>query len=260
MTDNSKPVVETSKLIADDFVAPQCHDFFSILYQDDDILLIDKPSGLFSLSGKNPLNWDSLHYRLVHGQQGTNQNNNLKYNLKYNTPAFPDAILPHRLDFGTSGIMVVALNAAAAKQLNKQFQQRSIKKRYVALLDGWLGGNGESESRGEISAPIAKDKTIFPKVKVCFENGKESRSEYRILKRLNNPERTLVQYIPHTGRTHQLRIHSLYIGHPILGCDLYHNEGSEQRAERLMLHASELIFQHPRSGEMIHGECACPFE
>ena len=109
--------------IVDDFVAPVCDDFVVILYQDDDILLINKPSGLLSLSGKNPLNWDSVHYRLVHGQEGV-------------SPAFPEAKLPHRLDFGTSGIMVVGLNSESAQHLNKQFQVRTIQKRYVALLVG----------------------------------------------------------------------------------------------------------------------------
>lgn len=109
----------------DDFVVPVCNDDLVILYQDDDILLINKPSGLLSLSGKHPLNRDSVHYRLVHGQPGV-------------TPAFPQAKLPHRLDFGTSGIMVVGLNAPAAQHLNNQFQARSIQKRYLALLEGWV--------------------------------------------------------------------------------------------------------------------------
>ena len=135
--------------IVDDFVAPACDELVHILYQDDDILLINKPSGLLSLSGKNPLNWDSVHYRLVHGQAGA-------------TPAFAEAKLPHRLDFGTSGIMVVALNAAAAQQLNQQFQACTIQKCYLAMLEDWL-----TEDQGQISAPIAKDKQLFPRVKIC---------------------------------------------------------------------------------------------
>jgi tRNA pseudouridine32 synthase/23S rRNA pseudouridine746 synthase len=110
MLDSREPVHS----IVDDFLAPVCDGFVKILYQDADILLINKPSGLLSLSGKNPLNWDSVHYRLVHGQAGV-------------TPAFPEAKLPHRLDFGTSGIMVVGLHAATSKHLNQQFQARSIQ-------------------------------------------------------------------------------------------------------------------------------------
>lgn len=225
----------------DDFVAPKCDDALVILYQDDDMLLINKPSGLLSLSGKHPLNRDSVHYRLVHGQPGV-------------TPAFPQAKLPHRLDFGTSGIMVVGLNAQAAQHLNKQFQARSIQKRYLALLDGWV-----AEDQGHISESIAKDNSLFPRVKICSDTGKAALSEYKVLQRLAQPRRTLVQFTPHTGRTHQLRIHSLAMGHPILGCDLYGSEQSEQQAERLLLHASDVYFEHPSRGESIHGQCPCPF-
>lgn len=227
--------------IANDFIAPVCNDAVTILHQDDDILLINKPSGLLSLSGKNPLNWDSVHYRLVHGQAEV-------------TPAFPEAKLPHRLDFGTSGIMVVALNAAAAQHLNKQFQARSIQKRYLAVLEGWV-----ADDQGQVTAAIAKDKNHFPRVKICPTTGKAAVSEYKVLGRLAQPQRSLVQFIPHTGRTHQLRIHSQFIGHPILGCDLYKNDRSEQLAARLLLHASDLYFEHPASGEPFHGECPCAF-
>ena len=227
--------------IVDDFVAPVCDGLVEILYQDDDILLINKPSGLFSLSGKNHLNWDSVHYRLEHGQEGV-------------SPAFPEAKLPHRLDLGTSGIMVVGLNADAAQHLNKQFQARTIQKCYVAMLEGWL-----TDDRGQITEAIAKNKKLFPKVKICHTSGKDAVSEYTVLERLEQPRRSLVKFTPHTGRTHQLRIHSQSLGHPILGCDLYKNDQSEQMAERLLLHASDLYFEHPTSGEQIHGQCPCPF-
>lgn len=227
--------------IVDDFVAPACEGWVEILYQDADILLINKPSGLLSLSGKNPLNWDSVHHRLVHGQEGI-------------TPAFPEAKLPHRLDFGTSGIMLVGLNTQSAQHLNKQFQAGSIQKRYFAMLEGWL-----SEDKGQITVPIAKDKKLFPRVKTCNVTGKAAISEYRVLKRLEQPRRSLVEFNPLTGRTHQLRIHSHYLGHPILGCDLYKSDFSEQLAERLLLHASDLYFEHPASGEEFHGQCPRPF-
>jgi tRNA pseudouridine32 synthase / 23S rRNA pseudouridine746 synthase len=234
-------IAQSAHTIKDDFVAPVCDDFVVIFYQDDDILLINKPSGLLSLSGKNPLNRDSVHYRLVHGQAGV-------------TPAFPQATLPHRLDFGTSGIMVVGLNAASAQRLNNQFQARTIQKRYLALLDGWM-----PDDQGLITAAIAKDKQHFPRVKICHTSGKAATSEYRVLQRLEQPRRSRVQFNPVTGRTHQLRIHSQAIGHPILGCDLYNNEQSEQMADRLLLHASDLYFAHPASGEPFHGHCPCPF-
>ena len=234
---NSKP----THSIVDDFIAPVCHDFFTILYQDADILLVDKPSGLLSLSAKNPLNWDSLHYRLVHGQGEA-------------SPAFPAAKLVHRLDFGTSGVMVVGLNPESVKHLNKQFQNRMIQKRYLAMLEGWVG-----DDHGQINAPIAKDKINFPKVRICPNTGKAAISEYKVLKRYEHPQRTLVEFIPHTGRTHQLRIHSLAIGHAILGCDLYKSAQSQQLAARLQLHASDLYFEHPNTGELFHGHSPCPF-
>lgn len=231
----------STPIIVDDFLAPLCPNFVVILHQDADILLINKPSGLLSLSGKNPLNWDSVHYRLVHGQAGT-------------TSAFPEAKLPHRLDFGTSGIMVVALNQESAKHLNKQFQVRVIKKRYIAMLEGWV-----NDDQGQITSPIAKDKALFPRVKICHTTGKIAVSDYTVLHRLEHPRRSMVEFIPQTGRTHQLRIHSLAIGHPILGCDLYKSDRSEQMADCLLLHASDLYFEHPTSTEPFHGHCPCPF-
>jgi tRNA pseudouridine32 synthase/23S rRNA pseudouridine746 synthase len=232
--------------IIDTFVAPECQTNVDILYQDDDILLINKPSGLLSLSGKNPLNWDSVHYRLVNGQTATPTQNA--------TPTFSDAKLPHRLDLGTSGVMVVGLNNAASKSLNQQFQARTIQKRYLAMLAGWV----ETDS-GQISAPIAKDKVLFPRVKICRCTGKKAISDYQVISRLENPLRTLVQYTPITGRTHQLRIHSLEFGHPILGCDLYNTTPLHDGSQRLMLHASDIYFNHPSTGERIHGHSPNPF-
>lgn len=229
------------KIIVDDFIASICYEYVEILYQDDDILLINKPSGLLSLSGKNPANLDSVHYRLVHGQPGI-------------TAAFPSAKLPHRLDYGTSGIMIVGLNPESTKQLNKQFQAGTIKKHYIAILDGWL-----LNDVGQINAAIVKDKLLFPLVKICNVTGKSAVSDYLVLQRLTSPPRTLVQFTPVTGRTHQLRIHSQSIGHPIIGCDLYKNQHSQQLAERLQLHASDLFFVHPRSSKQTHLHCPQPF-
>jgi tRNA pseudouridine32 synthase/23S rRNA pseudouridine746 synthase len=125
----------------DTFVAPPCGEDIRILYQDDSLLLINKPSGLLSLSGKNPLNWDSVHYRLV--QQ------------------FPSALLLHRLDLGTSGVLVIALNKQIAADFNRQFQARTVVKTYQALLAGGL-----TDESGQIDLPIAKDPAIFPRLKV----------------------------------------------------------------------------------------------
>ena len=224
----------------DPFIAPPCHEDIEILYQDDSILLINKPSGLLSLSGKNPLNKDSVHHRLVQD--------------------FPTATLLHRLDFGTSGIMLVALNKALNGILTKEFQEGRVSKTYTALLHGHLYGDDQEDS-GTIDLPIAKDKPNFPLVKICAETGKSAVSEFVVLERLSQPDRTRVCFTPLTGRTHQLRIHSQKIGHPIVGCDLYGLADDETGldANRLMLHATTLAFTHPVSRQPMQMECVAPF-
>lgn len=224
--------------ILDTFIAPPCHEQIEILHQDAHLLIINKPSGLLSLSGKNPQNLDSVHYRLV--QQ------------------FPDCTLAHRLDFGTSGLMVVARNKAINAALCQQFSQRSVTKTYSALLCGHL-----REDDGVIDAPIAKDPARFPRMSISAANGKPARSRYQVMTRFyyDRLALTRVQLIPETGRTHQLRIHCELLGYPILGCDLYggrERPGTEQ-TPRLMLHASALSFVHPVTREKIDAYSASPF-
>ena len=226
-------------VIVDNFIAPPCLDEIEILWQDEHLLLIDKPSGLLSLSGKNPQNLDSVHYRLV-------QN-------------FPGCTLVHRLDFGTSGIMVIARNKAINAALCHQFSQRAVKKVYSALLCGHV-----ENDEGVIDAPIAKDPALFPLMSICAVTGKPARSRYRVIERFYQTTGlplTRVALTPETGRTHQLRIHCQQLGHPILGCDLYGGlewPGAET-TPRLMLHASGLDFMHPVSGETINARHAAPF-
>ena len=197
-------------------------------------MLINKPSGLLTLSGKHPLNLDSVHHRLV--------------------KEFPSATMLHRLDLGTSGIMIVALDKDINAHIGKQFQQRLVKKNYVAILHGHL-----SEDTGRIDIPIAKDTDNFPLQKICFDSGKDAVSEYQVIERIEEPCSTRVLYTPRTGRTHQLRIHSNAFGHPILGCDLYASDEAFHLASRLMLHASTIEFMHPVSGESVVGHSPCPF-
>lgn len=218
---------------ADPFIVPVCNDDISVLYQDEHLLLINKPTGLLSLSGKHPLNKDSVHLRLVQ--------------------KFPTATLVHRLDFGTSGIMLVALNKSINGLLTKQFQARTIEKKYTAILHGHL-----DKDTGVIDFPIAKDKPNFPLQKICYEDGKTATSHYQVIERLQN-NCTKVEFTPLSGRTHQLRIHSREIGHPILGCDLYATDEAFLMAERLMLHATQLTFEHPVTNQRINGVCPCPF-
>ena len=218
----------------DNFVAPVCHEQIEILFQDEFILLINKPAGLLSLSGKNPLNKDSVHFRLV--QQ------------------FPGATLVHRLDFGTSGIMLLALGKTVNANLTRQFQERMVTKTYVAVLAGHLACD-----EGCVDAPIAKDKPNFPLLKICYVSGKRALSHYRVLERLENPPRSRVLFTPQTGRTHQLRLHSRELGHPILGCDLYGSNLTRSMAKRLLLHAATLEFNHPVSAERMRVQSESPF-
>ncbi|MDA8502047.1 RluA family pseudouridine synthase [Citrobacter sp. Awk 2] len=229
--------------ILDSFVAPPCHDEIEILYQDEHLLLINKPSGLLSLSGKNPQNLDSVHYRLAQ--------------------IYPGCTLVHRLDFGTSGLMVVARNKAINAALCQQFSQRSVTKVYSALLCGHL-----KQDDGVIDAAIAKDPALFPLMSISAISGKPARSRFRVIERFNQRLKdgrslplTRVQLMPETGRTHQLRLHCQHLGHPIWGCDLYGGRewpGTEQTS-RLMLHASELRLVHPISKEQINICHASPF-
>lgn len=221
--------------VIDTFIAPPCLAQIEILFEDEAILVINKPSGLLSLSGKNPLNLDSVHYRLVQD--------------------FADARLLHRLDFGTSGIILVARNKHINGLLTQQFQHRSVTKTYQALLMGKL-----SADSGVIDAPIAKDAALFPRLKICELEGKTALTEYQMLSYCEQTDLSRVQFTPITGRTHQLRLHSQHIGHPILGCDLYGGivEGSKKPV-RMMLHAQTLAFTHPLTDERMQIHCPCPF-
>ncbi|MGY5367760.1 RluA family pseudouridine synthase [Enterobacter oligotrophicus] len=226
-------------VIVDTFIAPPCPDEIDVLWQDEHLLLINKPSGLLSLSGKNPQNLDSVHHRLVQ--------------------TFPGCTLVHRLDFGTSGLMVIARNKTINAALCHQFSQRTVKKIYTALLCGHV-----KQDEGIIDAPIAKDPALFPLMSICAINGKPARSRYQVVERCYQGTElplTRVKLIPETGRTHQLRIHCQQLGHAILGCDLYGGlawPGTE-KTPRLMLHASELDFVHPVSGQAINARHAAPF-
>ena len=219
-----------SKQISDDgFIAPACDLEIELLYQDEHLLVVNKPTGLLSLSGKNTLNMDSVHYRLRQD--------------------YPAVAMVHRLDFGTSGLMVLALDRSVNAHLTKQFQSRRIVKRYIALLSGHV-----AENEGVIKMPIAKGD--FPRQKICYNTGKEAISHYRVIERYVDSQAdcklTKLLYSPKTGRTHQLRIHSQQIGHSIIGCDLYpstlNGVDTKSLSKRLCLHAHYLEFEHP-----IHG-------
>lgn len=204
-----------------------------ILYEDEWIVAVEKPSGMLSVPGKNDL--DSVQQRL---------------RLMY-----PDATGPlvvHRLDMATSGILLAAKDKDVHARLQSQFETRSISKEYIAILDGV-----PSQECAIIDLPICLNPLDRPRQMVDFENGKPAITEYKV--ECIKDGRAKVVFKPHTGRTHQLRVHSAHVsglGCPISGDELYGNPDS---APRLCLHASRLVFRHPVSDKEIEIVSTCPF-
>lgn len=194
-----------------------------ILYEDEHLLVLNKPASLLSVPGKSVL--DSVYFR-----------------MRQRYPEATGPLVVHRLDMGTSGLMLVAKTADIYKELQSQFIRRTIQKRYVAVLEGLL----PAES-GTIDLPLRVDLDDRPRQMVCMEYGKYARTEWRVVSR--EAETTRVHFHPITGRTHQLRVHSAHplgLNAPILGDDLYGNKGV-----RLHLHADQIEFVHPLSGKVM---------
>lgn len=205
-----------------------------LLYQDESLLAVDKPTGLLSVPGRGEAHADSLATRIQ--------------------ADFADARIVHRLDLATSGVLVMARGAAMERQLSIAFQQRAVSKRYLAVVAGHV----EQES-GQIDLPLITDWPNRPRQMVDFTHGKPSLTAFRRL--AYDPVRhiSLVELRPHTGRSHQLRVHLQAIGHPILGDDLYADPVSRAAAPRLLLHAAELVLPHPLSGQTLSLSSPTPF-
>lgn len=214
-------------------IVPPCASDIRIIYQDDYLVVIDKPEPMLSTPGRLPENKDSAIGRVQ--------------------KMYPSAELVHRLDMATSGLMVISLSKLMNRELSILFQKRQVDKTYIAVLDGHL-----TQDEGLIDIPIITDWERRPMQKVCYETGKPSQTFYRVLAH-NDDGTTRVQFTPITGRSHQLRLHSLAIGHPILGCHLYALNGSEMKATRLLLHAQNLAFTHPITAETLSFESPAPF-
>jgi len=211
---------------------PPQEPFLDILYEDEFLVVLNKPSGLLSVPGRAPENQDSLALR-VQSQ-------------------FPAALTVHRLDMATSGVMVMALNKSVHRELSRQFQERETHKVYYAWLWGEL-----AEEQGEVNLPLICDWPNRPLQKVDFEQGKAALTRWQKLRVAGG--HTLVKLLPHTGRSHQLRVHMQAIGHPILGDEFYANPDALAAAEQLQLHAAELGFKHPVSHESRVFTCEPPF-
>ncbi|MCK4842385.1 MAG: RNA pseudouridine synthase [Methylococcales bacterium] len=194
-----------------------------IIYEDEVMLVINKPSGLLSVPGKSIE--DSVYMR-----------------IKQSYPKATGSLIIHRLDMSTSGLMLMALNKDANKKLQRQFIHRSIKKRYVALLDGLI-----KEDEGTIDLPLRVDLDDRPRQLVCYQFGKPAKTQWQVIERKN--KQTKVYFYPITGRTHQLRVHSAHLeglNTAIIGDDLYGD-----KASRLHLHAEYIEFNHPVTRELM---------
>ena len=216
------------------YIVPPCDKEIDILYQDDDVLLINKPAGLLSVPGRHPLNKDSINTRLL--------------------TLFPQMGMAHRLDLDTSGLMIIPLNKPALAHINKQFQDRKIHKTYTAVLFGLV-----EHDEGRVDLPLIFDWPNRPLQKVCQSSGKGALTLYKVLNRDKHANTTRVLFTPITGRSHQLRIHSREMGHPIIGCDMYATRQAYEMGDRLMLHATDIRFTHPTTGKTIQHTCPPDF-
>jgi len=200
-----------------------------VIHEDHEILAVVKPCGLLSVPGKGEHLADCLIDRVK--------------------AAFPTALLVHRLDRDTSGVMVFGLTPHAQRFLSAQFQERRARKTYVARVAGRMEGK-----TGAVDLPLIVDWPNRPRQMVCHDTGRPSLTEYRMMKAADGESR--VRLWPRTGRTHQLRVHMLALGHPILGDPLY---APDAGYPRMMLHAEELRISHPESGRGLSFRAKAPF-
>ena len=205
-----------------DYNPPQ-EPWLDLVYRDDYIAVVNKPSGLLSVPGNQPQYYDSAMSRV-------------KEKYGFCEPA-------HRLDMATSGILLFALSKAADRELKRQFREREPKKYYQALIWGHV-----EQDHGVVELPLICDWENRPRQKICFERGKRAVTFYDVLQRYPN-NTTRVKLTPITGRSHQLRLHMLALGHPILGDKFYAYPQAKALSPRLCLHAESLQIQHPITGE-----------
>lgn len=217
----------------DNFVYTPPQEPLQILYEDDDLIVIDKPAGLLSVMGRLPEHQDSAYLRILQKH--------------------PQAKVTHRLDMATSGILMFAKHRDAEVVISKMFQARTVTKNYIALVQGHLTG------QGSIEVPLITDWPNRPKQKVDFEIGKHAKTLYQHLAYDAEQDISRILLEPITGRSHQLRVHLAHIGHPITGDKLYHPEPAKSPLNRLALHASFLAFEHPLTDAILELKSDVPF-
>ncbi|MBC7156523.1 MAG: RluA family pseudouridine synthase [Rhodobacteraceae bacterium] len=204
----------------------------AIVHVDAQLLAVDKPAGLLSVPGKGAALADCLLARVQ--------------------AAFPEALLVHRLDRDTSGLIVFALTASAQRHLGLQFERRQMAKTYIARVHGRVEGR-----EGVVDLPLAVDWPNRPRQHVDRTNGRAAVTRWKVL-RHEADGTTRMRLSPETGRSHQLRVHMRELGHPIVGDSLYGPEGGDGAA-RLMLHSESLRLRHPDGGRGLRLRCPCPF-
>lgn len=195
-----------------------------ILYQDEELIAVNKPSNLLSVPGRGPDKQDCVSKRVQ--------------------AVYPSAEIVHRLDYDTSGILLMALNKNSQSALGRQFQQREIEKYYIAVVHG-----RPDQLSGTIDLPMRCDFERRPLQIIDHHQGKQAMTHWQLIDSDRQSSRLLLK--PVTGRSHQLRLHLKNLGHPILGDNLYGSQTSYAMADRLLLHARQIRFVHPATGAMI---------
>lgn len=231
----SPPMIPALSPAMSEFVySPPPDGGLSPLLVTDRLVIVEKPSGLLTVPGRGEDREDCLLNRV--------------------RVMFPEALTVHRLDMDTSGLVLYARGAKAQSQLSKLFQERKVKKRYEALVEGLL-----AREAGEIKEPLIVDWPNRPRQKIDHQEGRPAHTRYLVMARDPGQGLTRVELEPVTGRSHQLRVHMTFLGHPILGDTLYGSPASREKLPRLALHAKLLAFTEPETGRAIRVESLVPF-
>ena len=205
---------------------PPADQGLDILYIDDEMIAVNKPSGLLSVPGRGEDKQDSMISRV--------------------RQRYGDALIVHRLDMETSGILLLARGKDAHRRLSRAFQERQVEKQYLAVVDGRF-----AQVEGEVDLPLICDWPNRPRQKVDFELGKPSLTRYQLLDYDAQLDASRVVLFPVTGRSHQLRVHMLSLGHAILGDPLYASPEVLAKSPRLLLHACKLVISHPFTDKVV---------
>jgi tRNA pseudouridine32 synthase/23S rRNA pseudouridine746 synthase len=203
---------------------PPLDPYVSLLHRDADLLVFDKPSGLLSVPGRHPALWDSLLTRVQ--------------------KEFPQALIVHRLDKDTSGVVLMSLNRKAHALVAAQFEARTTRKSYIAEVWGRV-----EDEEGTVDLPLAIDPDNKPRHRVDTDHGKPAQTRWQVVGYGENTTR--LRLFPLTGRTHQLRVHMKALGHVILGDEFYADGEALSAANRLLLHAEQLSFRHPDGSDVV---------